>query len=99
MSHTYRVTLERLDAPTSADVRSLSFEVGNHDEILGLIDRVAARGAVPAAEAAEFTVGLKLFSEVMLRHRQDTLFAELLPHFGVFMKRLKSGGPDTAART
>ena len=36
-----------------------------------------------------FAVGLKLFSEVMLEHRDHPLFQEFLPQFGQFMKNLK----------
>jgi hypothetical protein len=37
------------------------------------------REILPSHEVAELAVGLKLFSEVMLRHRQDPLFAEMKP--------------------
>ena len=42
------------------------------------------------AEAAKsFAVGLKLFSEVMLEHKNFPLFKDFMPHFGQFMKALK----------
>jgi hypothetical protein len=97
--HSYRITVQSLTPVPAADTApSISFEVSNHDEILGLTERVAARGILPKEEAAEFTVGLKLFSEIMLRHRRDPLFAELFPHFGAFMKRLKGDAPSAAGR-
>ncbi len=89
MPHTYRVTVQSLSAEDSFSEAGLTFDVTNHDEILGLVDRVAARQVLPTDEVAEFTIGLKLFSEVMLRHRREPLFAEFFPHFGAFMKRLK----------
>jgi hypothetical protein len=46
-------------------------------------------GAPCRMKTAEFTIGLKLFAEVLLRHRREPLFAELFPHFNVFMKKLK----------
>lgn len=95
MPHTYRVTVQSLAAEPQPG--SMTFEVTNHDELLGLVDRVAASGVLPEHEVAEFTIGLKLFSEVMLRHRRDPLFAELFPHFGAFIKRLKGGAPAEAA--
>jgi hypothetical protein len=99
MPHSYRVTVQSLAPVPPADTApSITFEVTNHDEILGLVERVAARGLMPQQEAAEFTVGLKLFSEVMLRHRRDPLFAELFPQFGAFMKRLKGDAPSDAAQ-
>lgn len=98
MPHRYRVTVESLSAePPAGGSGSLTFDVTNHDEILGLVDRVAARDLLPEDEAAEFTIGLKLFSEIMLRHRREPLFAELFPHFGAFMKRLKDDAPSEVA--
>ncbi|MDQ0393774.1 DUF3861 domain-containing protein [Labrys monachus] len=91
MQHTYRVTVQSLSAEDTVSEAGLTFDVTNHDEILGLVDRVAARQVLPKDEVAEFTIGLKLFSEVMLRHRREPLFAEFFPHFGAFMKRLKGG--------
>jgi hypothetical protein len=99
MPHSYRVTVQSLTPVPPADTApSITFDVANHDEILGLAERIEARGILPQEEAAEFTVGLKLFSEVMLRHRRDPLFAELFPHFGAFMKRLKGDAPFEAAQ-
>jgi hypothetical protein len=49
----------------------------------------------PATEPIELNfenhddIGLKLFSEVMLKNRNHPLFEEFLPAFGVFMKKLK----------
>ena len=34
-------------------------------------------------------IGLKLFSEVMLKNKDSKPFKELLPHFKDFMKELK----------
>ena len=91
MPHSYRVTLQRqsADLPAGQD-GSLSFVVTNHDELFQLMKRVASRGILPEGEVAEFTTGVKLFGEIMLRHRDEPLFAELVPHFGAFMKRLKA---------
>jgi hypothetical protein len=99
MPHSYRVTVQNLAPFAPAETaQNITFEVTNHDEILGLVERIAARGTIPEDEAAEFTVGLKLFSEIMLRHRRDPLFAELFPHFGAFMKRLKGDAPSEALK-
>lgn len=98
MAHEYRITVQSLAAePPAAHGGSLTFDVTNHDELLELVDRVAARDILPENEAAEFTIGLKLFSEIMLRHRREPLFAELFPHLGAFMKRLKGDAPNEVA--
>jgi hypothetical protein len=89
MSHSYRITVEPLSTPGDP----LTFNVTNHDELLNIVARIREREIVPDAEAAEFAIGLKLFGEVLLRHRGEPLFAGLMPHFGAFMKRLKSSGP------
>ena len=49
------------------------------------------RGDFDPDTAAALAIGLKLFGEVMLTHKEHPLFAELAPHFGAFMKRLKQG--------
>jgi hypothetical protein len=104
MPHRYRISVTPLvDSPDPAAgptyPRSLSFEVTNHDDLMAVLRRVSGAAVLPQEEAAEFVVGLKLFGEVLLRHRKDPLFAELMPHFGAFMKQLKShakGDPATA---
>jgi hypothetical protein len=94
MPHRYRITVEHLADPraTPGTERLIRFEVVNHDDLLELIDRMKDREILPRHEVAEFTVGLKLFGEVMLRHRQNPLFGEMKPHFANFMKHLKQGG-------
>jgi len=97
MSHAYRVTVQSLpDASQSGGSRELTFDVTNHDEITQLVERVKAQRIVPEEEAAAFIVGLKLFGEVMLHHRQEPLFADLFGHFGAFMKRLKADASRTS---
>lgn len=95
MPYAYRVIIQRLAAsPLNGAARELTFDTDNHDEIIQLVEKIKSRGIVADGEAAAFTVGLKLFGEVMLRHRHEPLFAELYPHFGTFMKRLKSDAPQ-----
>jgi hypothetical protein len=101
MSYAYRITVQRLpdaqpDAQQDGGVRGLTFDVVNHDEIIKLVEKVRAQRVLPDEEAAAFTVGLKLFGETMLRHREEPLFADLFAPFGVFMKRLKAAPPRAA---
>ena len=96
-SHQYRVTLEHLATPDGqppATPASLQFTVGNHDEVLGIVERIRARGEFDADTSAAFAVGLKLLGEVMLTHRGHPLFSELGPQFGAFMKKLKGRPPE-----
>ena len=90
--HRYRVTVEHLALPDGSPpptTQPLSFEAGNHDDILAIVARVRQRGDLPEADATAFAVGLKLFSEVMLQHRGSPLFAGFAPHFKAFMQQLK----------
>jgi hypothetical protein len=88
VAHHYRVTVEPLD--TSNAAKPLVFETSNHDELFSIVERVRAKAIVPDDEAASFAIGLKLFTETMLRHRKHPLFAKLQPHIGTFMKTLKA---------
>ena len=89
--HRYRVTVEHLATPHGdGDTHPpLSFEAVNHDEILGIADRSAAGGQYDRDESVALAIGLKLFGEVMLMHRDDPLFAELQPAFRAFISRFK----------
>ena len=91
MAHTYRVTVERLegDVPSAAD-EALVFQTINHDYLFKILSTVRGKRMLPEDETAEFTIGLKLFAEVLMRHRAETPFKELFPHIGSFMKSLKS---------
>jgi hypothetical protein len=96
----YRLRLEHLASPQPDAPRHapLELEFDNHDDIFGIVGRLQQRElfATPG-QAAEFAIGLKLFSEVMLKNRRHPLFEELAPAFQAFMQRLKSGtdGPAT----
>ncbi len=92
--HHYRVTVEHLALPDGSapmPPRSLQFEVGNHDDILAIVERMRGRSDLPTSDATALAVGLKLFSEVMLQHRGLPLFADFAPHFKAFMQQLKQG--------
>ena len=60
----------------------------------GIIARIRQRGDFDADTAASFALGLKLFGQVMLTHRDHPLFEEMGPQFGAFMKKLKSRPAD-----
>ncbi len=94
--HRYRITVAPLaDAHgvPSTHAAPLVFEVGNHDDILKVVERLSQRSDLPANSATALGVGLKLFGEVMLENKTHPLFAGLLPHFGNFMRQLKKSLP------
>ncbi len=75
-------------APSSYEA-PLFFEVSNHDDIFQIVQRMLARDDFDDSSAKSLAVGLKLFSEVMLEHKDHPLFSSFQPHFSQFMKELK----------
>ncbi|RYF59568.1 MAG: DUF3861 family protein [Cytophagaceae bacterium] len=85
------LTLQQYANGESEPPKHLALEFINHDEIFGIIERLQAVDPFDdSAQATEFAIGLKLFSEVMVKNRNNPLFEELMPAFSSFMKRLKS---------
>ncbi len=71
--------------------KELGIEFSNHDEIFGIIQKMKEKNLFDdPSEATQFALGLKLFSEIKLKHRKNPLFDELNEVFPVFMKKLKS---------
>ncbi|MDO7886933.1 DUF3861 domain-containing protein [Hymenobacter cheonanensis] len=91
-AHRYHLRLDQLSTKTGAgEPASLEFDFSNHDDVLHIVRLMQAKPLFSDPdEAAQFAVGLKLFSEVMLRHRTDPLFTEVVQAFGPFMKKLKA---------
>ncbi len=88
----YRITLEHLHSPKDLSLNeTIDFEFENHDEIFSIIERIRENNPFENEnQATEFALGLKLFSEVMIKNRNHELFEELMPTFGSFMKKLKA---------
>jgi len=89
--HRFLVTVEHIGTPEAASnpPRTLQFEAESHDDILAMVPRAMQRTGFDVQTGAAFAVGLKLFGEVMLNHRDTPLFAGLAPHFADFMRQLK----------
>ena len=88
----YHLRLEQVAAKEGAfEPAALELIFSSHDDLLQIVQRSQAKPLFTSPEeAAQFAIGLKMFSEVMLKHRADPLFAELGPAFGPFMKKLKA---------
>jgi len=97
-AHNYRVTLDYLGGKHAGPETHvpLQFEVGNHDDLFDIVQRVQSSGITDADEAAALALGMKLFGEVMLKHRKDPLFAALQPSFVEFINAFKQRTRDTA---
>ncbi|WP_207423055.1 DUF3861 domain-containing protein [Desertivirga brevis] len=89
----YRLELTLLQSANeeTSSPKQLKMDFENHDEIFAIIERIKAKDPFgDQAQAEEFAIGLKLFSEVMIRNRKHPLFEELGKTFPLFMKKLKS---------
>ncbi|RYZ93368.1 MAG: DUF3861 family protein [Proteobacteria bacterium] len=90
MAAKFRITVERIDGESSAESGQLQFEATNHDDILQIAERVRSKNWLEEADANALAIGLKLFSEVMLKNRSDPLFKELQPSMTKFIAGLKN---------
>lgn len=92
-AHKYKLTLEHLATAKgeTSTHQPLQLEFDNHDDIFSIIERMQARNLFNNEnQSTEFAIGLKMFSEVMLKNRKHPLFEELAPAFSEFMKKLKA---------
>jgi hypothetical protein len=89
-SHRYRLHVECIDDNKSDQSTAITFEAQSHDDILNIVKRVNTGTDFPDQDATALAVGLKLFSGVMLKHKQDPLFTEIQPAMYAFIKNLKS---------
>jgi hypothetical protein len=82
------------DEETSGE-KYLELDFENHDELFGIIDKIKLLDPFSnEQQSIEFAIGLKMFSEIMIKNRKHPLFEELYPAFGNFMKQLKSMNKD-----
>jgi hypothetical protein len=68
---------------------SLSFYAANHDDIPAIVNRLQAKLPLDAGTVASLGVGLKLFSEVVLVHRDNPMFAKIQPALAEFYSVLE----------
>jgi hypothetical protein len=87
----YKITVEAMTGVKGEPVegRTLSFEAANHDDILGIVDRMRTRLPFDDDTIASLGVGLKLFTEVTLKERNDPMFAMIGPALSEFARGLK----------
>jgi len=89
----YKITLEHTHNPKDDGLQQpVSVAFDNHDNIFNIIQKLQERELFnDVNQGAEFAIGLKMFSEVMLRNKENPLFEDFQPAFKDFMKKLKSG--------
>jgi len=89
----YKLKLELLELlrPDDKVYEPIELEFGNHDNIFAIIEKMKKRDRFKAEQdSVEFAIGLKLFSEVMLKNKDNSLFEDFRPAFGKLMKKIKS---------
>jgi hypothetical protein len=89
----YKLKLELLELlrPDYKVYDPIELVFGNHDNIFEIIERMKKRNRFKKEQdSIEFAIGLKLFSEVMLKNKDNPLFEDFRPAFGSMMKKLKS---------
>ena len=70
--------------------KNLTIEVENHDDFFQIIEMAKLKNIFPdEKQATEFALGLKLFTEVILRNKENPLFEDLKPAIDAFMQKLK----------
>ena len=91
-NNNYQLDLKEIKLKVgSQGTKSLSLEFDNHDDIFNIFEVIKSKKIFEDANTAtEFALGLKLFTEVMLKNKQHPLFEELRPAIMEFMKKLKS---------
>jgi len=90
-SHLYRSTVDHMEDPSGNAVEQspLVFDARSHDDVFKIVDAMKGKMEFDEADTATFAVGLKLFGGVMMKHKDNELFAQFMPHLRDFMKGLK----------
>ncbi|SEI95485.1 protein of unknown function [Dyadobacter koreensis] len=89
----YRFQLEYLSSSKeeTALPEALDLEFENHDNIFQIVEILKEKNPFgDEKQAVEFAIGLKMFSEIMIKNKSNPLFEEMLPAFRIFMRKLKS---------
>ncbi|WP_341227196.1 DUF3861 domain-containing protein [uncultured Arcticibacterium sp.] len=87
----YELHLKELQLKDGSEPsKAIAFDFQNHDNIFELLERFKNRELFENKnDNIEFMVGLKLFSEVILKNKKHPIFEEFAPAFGQLMKKLK----------
>lgn len=90
-AHTYRITLEYAGGKAEGNgaPRPLRFTAADHDNLFDIVARVRGSGLFGEDEAAALALGMKLFSGVMLEHRDDPLFQPMAAAYRDFIVQFK----------
>ncbi|GLS84469.1 DUF3861 domain-containing protein [Paraferrimonas haliotis] len=90
--HKYQFTIEHLEDNKGNAIAAspLSFELRNNEDLFHIVSQMKGKLELSDDEATEFAIGLKLFGQVLINHRNHPTFKALKPHFTEFMKAVKN---------
>ena len=88
----YQLCLKELSLKDGSEgTKEIQFDFDNHDDLFQISEVIKSKKVFDNEQTAhEFALGLKLFTEVMLKNKQHPLFEDLRPAIMEFMKKLKS---------
>ncbi|KIC62927.1 DUF3861 domain-containing protein [Chryseobacterium taiwanense] len=88
----YHLTLQELSLKDGSEGgKTLELDFENHDSLFHIFEVIQSKKIFQDENTThEFALGLKLFTEVMIKNKQHPLFEELRPAIMEFMKKLKS---------
>ena len=91
-NNTYKLSLESISLKDDLNQKSnITLEFKNHDEIFTIIESLKEKNPFEDKnQAVEFAIGIKLFTEVMIRNRQHPLFEDFFQEVQTFMKNIKT---------
>lgn len=85
----YKVTVTEVLDDNQLSNNTLEFQTESPEDILSIVEKLKQHPDFEGDDAATFGVGLKLFTSIMMKHKDNPMFQELMPAFKNFMKGLK----------
>ena len=91
-NNVYHLELKELSLKDGSEGNKiLEFNFENHDDLFHIFEVIKSKKVFEDENTShEFALGLKLFTEVMLKSKKHPLFEEFRPAMAEFMKKLKS---------
>lgn len=84
--HKYNVVLEEQSTDSS-----LQFEIGSHDDLFGILERMSSNESLDENTRNALIVGIKSIGSVLMANKETQPLSNLMPHFKELMKTLKKG--------
>jgi hypothetical protein len=85
----YRVNFISVNDEIETENKALNFEIANHDNLFKLLALIQGKLNLTPPEEQAFLLGLKMFSEILIKNRHDPLFRQMKQPMGEIMALLK----------